>query len=224
MNANDSAVAIYLQALLDVANGIYKLPTQGDNKNAALSIHSNAGGTNPKPADLPQLPAGDPSCKQDMASKFNHFFRKTYVGCGIIPLQKMMVDFINNASINGSMYYYSTYYNEPSGKLNLQPEQLMTAYYPGTRQGTTSDGLAENPIKINTVGTAYSTKRNFYSTKFFHMAKVIKESGTNGNSYKEQPALMESDTEAPADIVNNNQLKNPLNFSDVGNNKYFLDF
>lgn len=237
MSANDQAVSTYLKSLLAVANSIYNLVTQGDNKEAAKSIHVNAGSGNETPALLLAAPASDSGCKTDLASKFNHFFRATYTGCEIVPLKKMMVDYIAKASTNESgldksLFYVSYYYNDPTSDLTLRPETFMTAYYPGTRQGTVpgEKGIAEHPLKITTADSeSYSTRRNYYSTKFFHMAKVL-DTVPPGNTtkgfidYQEQPALKEMSKGYPADLNGIVQLKNPLKYSDVGNNTYFLDF
>jgi len=233
MNANDPAVSVYLSSLLEVANSIFNLATQGDNKDAARSIHINAGTTDIRPNDLPQVPASDPACKLDLASKFNHFFRSQHTGCDIVPLRKMMVDYISRASSNEGgidkrLFYVATYYHGP---LEVNAESLMTAYFPGERQGTLSDkGIVEHPLKLSAANSkSYSAKRNFYSTKFFHMAKVLDSApggaATKGHiDYQEQPALRESGTDAPADLIGTIQLQNPLKYSEVGNNPYFLDF
>ena len=236
MDANDPAVDAYIVSLLEVANSILNLKTQGDNKEAALSIHANAGSTDPRPAKLISASAGDPGCKTDMASKFNHFFREQGTGCGIIPLRKMMVDYISRASANEggvdkSLFYLALYHNEPSSNLDVSPETLMTAYFPGERQGTHGEkGIAEHPLQISAANSdSYSTRRNFYSTKFFHMAKVL-DTVPGGNStkgqmdYQDQPPLREAANDAPADLVGTVHLQNPLKYSEVGNNPYFLDF
>lgn len=239
MAANDPAVKTYLEALLEVSNSIFNLVTKGDNKDAARSIHTNAGTASWEPAPLIAAPASDPGCKQDMASKFNHFFRQDYTGCDIVPLRKLMVDFIaNHSSKDGgfdkSLYYVGYYYSEPSG-LTLSPEQLMTAYFPSTRQGTSpgDKGLAEHPLKLSAPGNgSYSTRRNFYSTKFFHMAKIIDSppggsTATKGRlDYQDSPALREAAGEAPADLVGKVQIKNYLKYDDATgiNNIYYLDF
>lgn len=239
MQANDPAVEVYLKSLLDVANSIYNLSTSGDNKGAAQSIHINAGTSNVRPNLLPEAPAGDPTCKTDMASKFNHFFRANNPGCGIIPLRKMIVDFINErtANVNGvdrGLFYIGLYYDDPSSNLGVSPEKLMTAYFPGPRQGTQPGDAAlfTHPLNIPSGSDSYSTRRNFYSTKFFHMAKVIDSppggsGATKGRAdYQEQPALKESDSESPADLVGTVEIRNPLKFDNATgiNNNYFLDF
>jgi hypothetical protein len=237
MLANDSAVDTYLQALQNVAKGIYNIPSKGDTKEAAKSIHINAGGGDKRPDFLIAAPASDPGCKTDMASKFNHFFRAKFVGCDIVPLQKLMVDFIEAHSsktggIDKSLYYLGFYFNDSSSPLTLTPEQLLTAYYPGARQGTSpgDEGIAEHPLKIN--APTYSTRRNFYSTKFFHMAKIIDSppagsSPTRGRlDYQDQPALREQYKEAPADLNGTVQVRNYLKYDAATgiDNIFYLDF
>jgi hypothetical protein len=241
---NQDAVEVYLKALRKVADGI--LAAEGNNLGAAQSIHDNAGTANPSP--FPAMlkagaPASDPDCKHDMASKFNYFFntKTTVTACDIVPLQKLMVDYIDaqsttEAGVDKNLFYIGLYYNfnEPTIIPELKPEQLMTAYFPGARQGTSAGdkGIVEHPLKLSAAGSeSYSARRNFYSTKFFHMAKVLDTvPGAAGAStkgfidYQDQPALKEMATEAPADLVNNIQLKNPLKYSEVGNNIYYLDF
>ncbi|MDD4973907.1 MAG: Tad domain-containing protein [Bacteriovorax sp.] len=236
IDTNGPAVDTYLKSLLVVANSIFNLATQGDNKEAARSIHANAGSNTSTPDPLPAAPASDPGCKSDLASKFNHFFTAEYTGCDIVPLKKMMIEFLNRASSNEggldkSMFYIGYYFNEPGSDLNLKPETLMTAYFPGARQGTSGEkGIAEHPLKLTSPGSdSYSTRRNFYSTKFFQMAKVLDTApgggaGTGIAVYQEQPALRESDKAFPDDLVGKIQLRNPLKYSEVGNNSYFLDF
>lgn len=238
MMANDPAVDAYLTSLLGVANSIFNIVSQGDNKEAARSIHINAGTTKSRPDLLISAPASDPGCKADLASKFNHFFRAEATGCEIVPLKKMMVDYISRASANEggldkSLFYVGYYYNGSDPALKIAPESLMTAYYPGVRQGTTpgDQGIAETPLKIKIAGNeSYSTKRNFYSTKFFHMAKVLDTVPGVGNAtkgridYQAQPALRESEKKIPDDMNGTVQLKNYLKYSDLGNNNYFLDF
>lgn len=227
MQANDPAIDAYLGSLLKVANSIFNMATQGDNKEAARSIHANAGTAVPTPA-----PLTDPTCKQDMATKFNHFFRSEVVACDIIPLRKSMIDFIASHSANdGSLYYTSYYYDEPSNtRLKLKPEQLMTAYYPGTRQGTTGGilGMSDHPLGL-AASDGFSSRRNFYSTKFFQMAKIMDSprGGARGRiDYQEQPALKEAINAATSADLTGLQIKNSLKYDQATgiDNIFYLDF
>jgi hypothetical protein len=222
MGSNSKAIDVFLQALLAVANSIYNTPSTGANT-------------------FQDVPASDPACAHDMASRFHHFFKGNGPGCGLIPLKNMMVDFIANHTVNEngvdrSLYYISTYYTEPgaSPKLELDPEKVMSAYFPGVRLGVSPDdkAIAEHPLKVQKF-TSYSTKRNFYSTKFFQMAKVVdgpnmQNSSTDGRKdYQKEPILREGQSKASDDLIKENvQLKNYLK-SDAStgiNNSYYLDF
>lgn len=226
MQSNDKAITTYLEALLQVANSIFALPsgvntTTNINAQAAKSIHINAG-INKGSATPPLLTSSEPmdstaaSCSKDMASKFNHFFRGKNTQCGIVPLESLMIEYIDKKNQrDGSLYYTSTYYN-PLGV------STMTAYYPGVRQGTTpdSEAMALGPIGTTTTSSSYSTHRNFYSTKFIPLSKVL----SNSNDYRED-VFLESDIKSPADIQNLN-IQNLIQADATSglNNPYYLDF
>lgn len=226
MKANDKAVEVYLEALLQVAQGIYELPSGVNAKSninalAARSIHANAGiSTSPTP---PALVSGDPmdanapSCAKDMASKFNHFFRGRNTQCGIVPLENLMIEYIDKKNTaDGKLYYTSTYFNE------LDQDQIMTAYYPSSRQGAAADKVAQaqNPIGTASATIRYSTRRNFYSTKFIPLSKLFASS----NGYKED-VFLESDRTSPPDMQNLIQQNALQADSTTGlNNSYYLDF
>ena len=97
----------------------------------------------------------------------------------------------------------------------------MTAYFPGPRQGASPDNNAAalNPIGVD-VSNDYSTRRNFYSTKFIPLNKLF----LSTNGYRED-ILLESDTKSPEDAKNIIQM-NPL--KDDGstglNNAFYKDF
>jgi hypothetical protein len=224
MSSMEPAVDSYLDALLEVGNNIYNLPTgtgAGNlNAQAARSIHANADGvtTNSTP---PELSSPDPQtavgCNlTDMASKFHHFFTKQNTQCGIIPLKEMMIGYIDKQNQNGgNMYYTSTYYNP------LPSQKIMTAYYPGERQGSNvgEEALSKNPI--NAPIQSYSTRRNFYSTKFVQLEKVMADTGT---SFRDG-ILRESDTVVPIDLTGLNVL-NLLRSDGTGElgTPFFRDF
>ncbi len=253
IKSNDTAIDDYLQALLEVANSIYNTSktlkassgqtTQGDYTAAARSIHINSSGNN---ADNPRPnPLTAASCNNlDMASKFNHFFRATNPACGLIPLEALMLDFLKDQSkiemgVDKRLFYIGMYYDEPSSTLIEQrkPEDLMTAYFPSERQGTAggSNAVTGHPLGLNGPGVeSYSAKRNFYSTKFFHLAKIIDNppsipaNSTRGSSdYHDQPPLRENFTNVPSDLLSEGiTIENPLKYDGATgiNNNYFLDF
>lgn len=236
IKSNDEAIKQYLQALLEVGNSIYKISHGGgasgvgDTTAAARSIHVNAGilGAPSMPNLLVGAAASDPACKSDMASKFNHFFNGTMKACDVTPLTDLMIEFIQERSTNPerSLYYIGFYYDENS-PLRLKPEQLMSAYYPGARQGvdTGDSALNEHPLKISSADSSdkFSTRRNFYSTKFIQLSKVVE--GKTDNDGK-TPALSErGDGEIPADF-NGIKVENLIKYDATNgiNKNYFLDF
>jgi len=205
MQANEDAIDVYLQALLDVGKTIYDTPTgKGNatnlNAKAAQGIHANAGiNTSPIPPLLtspnPELAAG---CNaKDMASKFNHFFRGKATACGVVPLEILMIEYVDKKNQGDGNYYYTASYFNP-----LPTKDIMTAYFPGARQGTTddSDANALNPITGQPTTSQnsgpYSTRRNFYSTKFIPLNKLVQTTSSYTNN-----VLLESDTKSPEDAL-----------------------
>ncbi len=228
---NANAIATYLKSLKDVADAIFALPSQGGssvNAQAAQSIHINSGPRASETA-FPPMTGDDltnaDNCPKDMASKFNHFFNQSYTACGIVPLELLISEYIEKQTQgSGSMYYTSTYYND------LPPETVMTAYQPGIRQGVqegSADAIAAHPLNLSTPGIAtYSTRRNFYSTKFVQLAKLMEgiSGGSSAADYLRESPLRESDTKSPDDLLSIG-LQNPINAVTSGmNNPYFLDF
>jgi hypothetical protein len=231
------AMDTYLQSLLDVANSIYNTTTQGGSskllEESAKSIHINAGvtGANKRPA-----PLVDASCVNDIASKFHHFFTQNNTACGIVPIKSLMVDFIakhSNPADGSSRYYFADYFLP--GKVatdKMPPINLMTAYYPGKRQGATPDDLGKVGHPFDLDGNNYISRRNFYSTKFIQLAKVIdsppntKGSTTGITDYSATPALREVYDRAPDDLLGQTIMKNGIKFDATTgiNNNYYLEF
>lgn len=238
MKANEQAVDIYLQALLDVGRGILATPTKDSNTNieAAKTIHINSvlPGAAARPPKLTSA-----NCAPDMASKFWHFFRENSTECGIVPLSTLVTDFIerHSAVVNGveqNLFYIGYFWSENSSKYQLKEDKFLTAYYPGQRQGTSGgdSGISVHPLNIAVSNANYSTRRNYYSTKFFQLAKIIdsppmSNSSTKGRvDYQSNSLLREQVKEAPADLVGNMDIKNPLQYDAATgiDNKFFLDF
>jgi hypothetical protein len=221
MRAMDPAIEAYLEALLAVGQGIFNLPSGAGaannvNAQAAQSIHANAGISNvATPPDLsspdPLLEAG--CSKKDMASKFNHFFRKSNPMCGIVPLEAMMIEYIEKKNQGiGKFFYTSTYFNPNNVDVN-------TAYFPSPRLGADTSALAINPIGATT--TSYSLKRNTYSTKFIPLDKVIL-----GSSFAFRDGVYrESDSSVPDDMNGLSVLNLIKADASTGlNNSFFRDF
>jgi len=234
IDANMPAIDTYNQSLLKVANTIYNTANDKGEKlttDAAKSFHFNTPSNNATPPALV-----DGNCAKDIASLFFHFFTRTNTACGIVPLSNMMVDYLakNSSSSSGSgadKYFISTYY---TGNDRLDYNSIMSAYYPGARHGVNSDPKASAPHPLGIGGddaAAYSARRNFYSTKFFHLSKII-ESPRSGAptlgkvDYQSTPLLREADSDSPADLVGKVLIKNPLknDASTNLNNSFFSDF
>lgn len=222
MKSNEGAIEIYMQALLDVARSIHGLNAgQGTSTNisaqAALSIHANAAGGGNIPPDLMSPDAISPvGCNHnDMASKFYHFFTKSQIQCGIVPLESLMVEYIDKkvSAPNGALFYSTTYLN------NLNQASTLTAYHPGPRQGVAlgPDATALNPIGVTTATSGYSTRRNYYSTKFIPLNKTM-------GGYREN-VYLESDTKPVADLPAL-PMQNPIKSDSTTNlnSNFFLDF
>ena len=89
---------------------------------------------------------GDPSCEDlSMAQTFHQFLMGKREECGIVPLADNLIEYFNN---NMSSSDYKDFYYAPSPYLSIavHPErpvknsELMTGYFPGTRQGAKDDG------------------------------------------------------------------------------------
>jgi hypothetical protein len=244
IESNEKAVNTYVEALYDVASGIYTAnngngtgPSAGPSKAAADTVHINASSGGPKIPSL--LPAttdpNAPGCSNDIASQFYHFFRGETVGCGVVPLKNLIVKFIqkhstksDDSGVDKSLFYVAGYYEEPGSQVPNLPsaDQLMTAYYPGTRQGANPDATISHPLGAG--NEIYSAKRNFYSTKFFPLAKIMDGPNTDATlgkvDYEGDATLHEGLTPA-GDLNKEVHIQNFLKSDPaITNNKYFLDF
>lgn len=215
----DSSVNSYLKALYDVAYGIARANQSSTSSSsaelldAAKSIHANVDPTNANgPAIPPSLTAAN--CNNaDLATKFNFFFKESATVCGNVPLEKLVIDYIQKKASDQSITYATTYYN------NLPANQYMTAYMPGERQGNTN-GTYVSPIGVNAQGSvSYSLQRNFYSTKFIPLHNV-----TNDAAVYDQGTLREGKSPSSVDLSGNvivNKLDKGTNFID---DSFFSDF
>lgn len=228
MSSNQRAVDLFLESLLKVANSILVMKDKDGkitpvNETAAKTIHINAsqGPTSKTPLPLvsadPNDPT-DPQCAKDMASKYSHFFTADSTQCGVVPLKVLMVEYINKKSQgDGRLMYQATYLN------TLDSNAVMTAYNPGPRHGAelSREAMAVGPIGTTT--SSYSTRRNFYSTKFIPLAKVLADA-TPERGYTED-VYLESDSTSPDDVKNliiQNLI--PADGTSGLNNSFFKDF
>lgn len=241
LNASDESVTTYLQSLLNVANSIMNTTTNdggsgtGTNllADAARSIHINAGTATAKPAPLVE---GD--CKGDIASKFNHFFRGKGIVCGIEPLTNLMVDYIaknSNQATGQDKFYIAEYYLQgKDSRDKIQTIDLKSGYFPGRRQGSDGSdaGLVSHPLGLS--GEAYSSRRNYYSTKFVQLSKLLdSDRGIKVNhgisDYMQNPTFIEG-MNGTAPFVSpdlyGKEVLNPIKYGATSgiDNKFYLDF
>lgn len=229
------SVKTYLESLHNVAQSLYNKTTSSSSgkeyQEAALTIHANAGTGDIYPAFLV-----DGNCKTDIASKFNHFFRGKNKACGMEPLEDMMVKFVAKASENDlkKNYYFGEYYF-PGGRPSdhIKSIDLMTAYYPNKRHGADQDILASvhHPLGISSIAS-YSSRRNYYSTKFVQLAKLLKiqdlaQGATRGiQDYTANPVLKEGSASFVSPDMVGIPVQNYINFDATSgiNNNFYLDF
>lgn len=196
----ESSVDSYLKALYDVAYGIAKAnqsstsSSSADLLQAAQSIHANVDPANPNGNPVPPSLSAANCNNADLATKFNFFFKASGAVCNNVPLENLVIEYIQK-KVNQEkqdITYATTYYNK------LNPNQYMTAYMPGQRQGNTS-GSYVSPIGVNPPGsTGYSLQRNFYSTKFIPLHNV-----TNDASIYDQGTLREGKQPTSVDLSGN---------------------
>lgn len=168
---NDAAVQKYTQALRDIAAAMRAQSTRGGDTYATA-----AEGIYKDPVSGP-FPPSAPDCDNlSLAQKFNMFFSTTPRGCGITPLADNTTEYFNNGqAVRGPdfQYYYRTSWKAPTFAADASDgaglSQALTAYMPGPRQGAGVDGTMTPPFGGNT----FSGRRNFYSTKFIPVKKVL---------------------------------------------------
>ena len=247
LNTLKPAVDSYIKALWDVSKSIISTAAgSGSNQNlyieGARSIHKNATGTSPVVAELVGAKANSPTCAQDMASKFFHFFTAESTQCELIPLKALILEYVQrnvdtppSMKKQKSLYYEGLYYDEAaSPNLKITKEDaLMTAYAPGEHYGGTSNDIPQTVHPLGLSATPSVAVRNAYSVKFVQMAKFMDSVGNvkQGSTpqgikdYLSQPALREMLSEDSADLLGADEIKNPLEASLLGlTNEFFLEF
>ena len=251
LNTIEESVKTFITALHDVSKGIIADAAAKGSKPdlfipGAQSIHRYANTPGAQAYPLPELvgaAANSPTCAQDMASKFYHFFRAENTQCELIPLKALILEYIQRnvetppaQKATKYLYYEGLYYDEAAAsnlKINKE-DALMTAYAPGDRHGGNSNDIPQTvpPLGIGT--TTSAAIRNAYSVKFIQMAKVMDSSrkSEQGGSpqgitdYRTQPALREMlDEDSPDLLVDIPQIRNGLNASALGiDDPFFLEF
>jgi hypothetical protein len=246
LNTLRPSVDSYILALWNVSKSILtKASAGGSDKKlyveGAKSIHKNAEGTSPAVSELVGATANSPSCAQDMASKFFHFFTAESTQCELIPLKALILEYVQRnvetpPSMKGTkqLYYEGLYYDEAAAdNLKIKKEDaLMSAYAPGAHYGGSSSDIPQATAPLGTAPSSV-TVRNAYSVKFVQLAKLMDSVGgveqgatVQGiKDYQTQPALREMLNEDSADLLSLGEILNPLEANNSGlTNSYFLEF
>ncbi len=176
INANTPAIDKYIAALQNVASGVRDSSPAGESgklyETAAASINRNR-----TPDEV--LRQGGLGCSNpSLAETFATFFKGTVEVCNISPLQVRIVEYFNELSRSNPIFqnYFTSSYETrdrnaaPKRNLETDPRYLMTGFVPGRRQGASPEGEVQRPFGG---GATLFSKRNFYSTKFFAMQKIV---------------------------------------------------
>ena len=179
LDYNKPSTTKYLDALANVADSIRRETTTGTEgySEAANRIHNGSLQVDP-----------DQCSKLSMAQTYNQYFNGTSTRCKIVPLQENMRIYFNDRFAEGEDYknFYSAPYTKPDSTDN---HQLMSAYFPGPRQGATQEGQLLSPFGADSP----RSKRNYYSTKLFAIEK-IEHSGNHAYGNRATLYLEKGDT------------------------------
>lgn len=174
INANQSAVEKYSNALREVADGMRLEATTSTSGDAYLAA---ANSIHKEPAIVSGGAVGSPECLGlSMSQKFNMFFSTSGAGCGITPISDHITKYFNDKLAEANTAwdnYYTSVYTKPS----FDEKLLLSGYKPGPRQGATSDDRGGSPF-IST--NLRLMKRNSYSTKFIPMSSIVSSQATYG--------------------------------------------
>jgi len=123
--------------------------------------------------------------KVSLAGRTYQFFQgESEKECGIKTLASLVKDYINSPTSPNFPTTFTALYNHDD-----DPD-VYSAFSPGPRQGATNDGTKVNPYFA---GDTKRAKRNFYSTKFFNINKVVTgqtaKYGDKGAIFLERGAL-----------------------------------
>lgn len=213
---NSAAIQKYTDSLREIANAMRTQASRGGDAyvTAADSIYKD-------PVSGP-FPPSAPDCDNlSMAQKFNMFFATGPRGCGITPLADNTTEYFNTGqTVRGPdfQYYYRTTWQAPTFATDASDgaglSQALTAYMPGPRQGAENDGTLTPPFG----GPAFSGRRNFYSTKFMPISKVIDSGspyGTDSLPTFVDPPTDASGTYTTSTLLQGIRMRNTLDSSDL---------
>ena len=199
---NKPATEKYLASLKRIADTMRGQATRGDRGywKAAKAIYQ-------EPTE--SLALSPELCKNpSMAQIFNQYFNGESTQCEIVPLKDALRNYFNNRlsdSVAGNVYqhFHSAPYTKQ--KDSVDNHQLMSAYFPGPRQGATPEGRMNSPFVQDSPPRL--SKRNYYSTKLFAMEKI----GQSGNDpYDTPPLYLEKGSMVPPSELGEANIHNTL--------------
>ena len=188
----------YLEALKNVAESMRLRSTRGTAgySDAADSIYK-------EPLELNPNLCGNLS----MAQTFNQYLNGNSTQCQIVPLKDSMRKYFSDRTSDPSQgdfqNFYQTSYVKPK---SIENPELMSAYFPGPRQGATAEGQLLNPFS----GSSFRySKRNYYSTKLFAIEK-IEQSGNHAYGASTPLYMEKGSGDPPTDPGAKPQIHNTL--------------
>jgi hypothetical protein len=195
LRSNRVAVKVFTDALKAVADDMIAKETTGNDsfRDAAETIFKE-----------PLALNGNTVCsKISIAGKFHQLFNGSNTVCGIPPLFLSMEEYFNDRSNDNDpgneyqFFFKGSYTALPQGLTN---QTMSSGYTPGKRQGSDEqDSTTNHPFPDVVTNAPLSGKRNYYSTKFIALDKIVE--GGNDDFYS-TPVYMESDQlgTAPTDL------------------------
>ncbi len=213
INSNDKAVKTFTDALKDAAE---QIRSKGSTDSSGARNYEEAADTIYD--DVAGLSISSSNCDAaSMAAKFDQFFLRDSSVCGIDPLKKTFVEYVNKSQSDDEFAQrpYATFYRSSlivgdefnNGEIGITgPSNLdvSTGYVPGTRQTGTELGGERAAISGDEISR--SLKRNSYSTKFFAVEKVLQSSAQHPYGdpmiFMERTGLQEWPDFTGIDIVN----------------------
>ncbi len=207
---NQNAIDTYSESLEQIAEAMRRLSASDSRGGDAYLSAANTIHNTPIAGPVPP----DQCDNLSMAQKFNYFFSADPKGCGITPLAENTTTYFNSGTtIRGPdfQYYYRTTWQTPTFGPDLTP--ALTAFMPGQRQGADNDGNIGSPFGS---ATSFSAKRNFYSTKFIPLKKVL-ETGTP-YGFDSLPTFIDPPSETgytSASLMQGIRMRNTLDANDL---------
>ena len=197
---NRDSLNVFLMALKDVAQKILDIDPDMYKDSAGRIFPVKPGETVLKNADMGN---GDFTCDQgedrdelSLAGRFYHLLKPSDIAeCDVTPIMASLKRVIESMENTDEKDYLITEYVEPDGGW-FNAKNLSTAYAPGGAHGSGPDVPTESDFFTPLQATAsLSSRRNYYSTKFIHVEKLLFGSNApDGIDYRESLLVEERST------------------------------